>query len=225
VGLAGSFGRVSLGRGLAPNFLPTVLTNPFGDSFTVSPLVLHANMTTAAWGTDSLTTASNTGWSNQILYSTPSFGGLKANVHYQFGEQTSSGNKGKKNVGLNLMYSGGPLSLTAFYERAQINNPVSLAVMPTKSNWMVGGSYDFSVAKLYATYGQAKINAQDRENTTYSLGLDIPSAARLAPSRQRLHAPSRKWATSAAHAPPSAWATTISCPSAPMSMPWPCMTA
>jgi predicted porin len=105
VGLAGSFGRVSLGRGLAPNFLPTVLTNPFGDSFTVSPLVLHANMTTAAWGADSLTTASNTGWSNQILYSTPSFGGLKANVHYQFGEQTSSGNKGKKNVGLNLMYS------------------------------------------------------------------------------------------------------------------------
>ena len=174
VGLAGSFGRVSLGRGLAPNFLPTVLTNPFGDSFTVSPLVLHANMTTSAWGADSLTTASNTGWSNQILYSTPSFGGLKANVHYQFGEQTSSGNKGKKNVGLNLMYSGGPLSLTAFYERAQINNPVSLAVMPTKSNWMLGGSYDFSVAKLYATYGQAKISAQDRENTTYSLGLDIP---------------------------------------------------
>jgi predicted porin len=146
-------------------------------------------------------------------------------VHYQFGEQTSSGNKGKKNVGLNLMYFGGPLSLTAFYERAQINNPVSLAVMPTKSNWMVGGSYDFSVAKLYATYGQAKINAQDRENTTYSLGLDVPVSGTAGTIKAAAARTSRKWATSAAHAPPSAWATTISCPSAPMSTPWPCMTA
>ncbi|QXZ10243.1 porin [Comamonas sp. Y33R10-2] len=175
VGLSGGFGRVSLGRGLAPNFLPTVMTNPFGDSFTVSPLVLHANMNAPGWSANNQTTASNTGWSNQILYSTPSFGGLKANVHYQLGEQSSSGNKGKKNVGLNLMYSGGPLSLTAFYERAQISNPVAPAiVIPTKSNWMLGGSYDFSVVKLYATYGQAKINDQKRENTTYSLGLDVP---------------------------------------------------
>jgi predicted porin len=53
-------------------------------------------------------------------------------VHYQFGEQTTSATRARKNVGLNLMYSGGPLSLTAFYERAQISNPVSLAVMLTQ---------------------------------------------------------------------------------------------
>jgi hypothetical protein len=35
----GGFGTVRLGRGMAPNFLPTILTNPFGDSFTISPLV------------------------------------------------------------------------------------------------------------------------------------------------------------------------------------------
>src|SRR2546429_3166954 len=35
------FRSVRLGRGMAPNFLPTILTNPFGDSFTISPLVLH----------------------------------------------------------------------------------------------------------------------------------------------------------------------------------------
>lgn len=45
----------------------------------------------------------------------------------------------------------------AFYERAQISNPVSLAVMPTKTDWMLGGTYNFEVAKLYATYGQAKV--------------------------------------------------------------------
>ncbi|MFD2271552.1 porin [Undibacterium arcticum] len=33
VGLAGSFGAVSVGRGLAPNFLSSVIFNPFGNSF------------------------------------------------------------------------------------------------------------------------------------------------------------------------------------------------
>ena len=174
VGLSGGFGRVSLGRGMAPNFLPTILTNPYGDSFTVSPLVLHANMSTAGWASGNLTTASDTGWSNQITYSTPSFGGLKANVHYQFGEKTTAGDKSKSNAGVNLLYFGGPVSLVAFYERAQISNPVSLAVMPTKSNWMLGGTYDFKLAKLYATYGQSKVKDLDRKNTTYSLGLDVP---------------------------------------------------
>ena len=174
VGLSGGFGRVGLGRGMAPNFLPTILSNPFGDSFVVSPLVLHANMTTGGWGTQQLTTGTDTGWSNQIVYSTPSFGGLKANVHYQFGEQTEQGKRGKKNVGANVLYGAGPLGLSAFYERVQIAKPAGTEVQDTKTDWMIGGTYDFSVVKLYGTYGQAKIKAQDVKNTTYSLGLDVP---------------------------------------------------
>ena len=175
VGLSGSFGRVGLGRDKAPNFLPTILTNPFGDSFVISPLVLHANVPNFAPGALwTGTTPSDTGWSNQIVYSTPSFGGLKANVNYQFGEKTAQGEKGKKNVGANVMYGAGPLSLVAFYERAQIANPATLSVMPTKTDWMLGGTYDFKVVKLYGTYGQAKVKDQDLKNTTYSLGLDVP---------------------------------------------------
>ena len=180
VGLSGSFGRVGLGRGMAPNFLPTILTNPFGDSFTVSPLVLHANVPnfSAGWTNAQVTTGTDTGWSNQIVYSTPDFSGLKANVHYQFGEQSASGQRGKKNVGANVLYGAGPLNLTAFYERVQIAGAQGLTVQDTKSDWMVGGSYNFNVVKLYGTYGQAKVKAQtlpvDIKNTTYSLGLDVP---------------------------------------------------
>lgn len=174
IGLNGSFGRIGLGRDKAPNFLPTILTNPFGDSFTISPLVLHANTPTAAWGGARLTTPADTGWSNMLVYTTPNFGGLTANVYYQFGEQSTPGNKNKKNVGVNALYSSGPLSLTAFYERDQITNPGSGTVMPTKSDWMVGGSYNFDIVKLYATYGQAKVKDLDSKSKTYSLGLDIP---------------------------------------------------
>ena len=95
VGLSGNFGRVGLGRDKAPNFLPTILLNPFGDSFTVSPLVLHANMSTVGWPAGNLTTPADTGWSNQITYTTPSgwqcrdrllFGEkyLKENMEYEF---------------------------------------------------------------------------------------------------------------------------------------------
>ena len=180
VGLSGSFGRVGLGRDKAPNFLPTILSNPFGDSFVVSPLVLHANVPNfaAGWTNTQTTTGTDTGWSNQIIYSTPSFGGLKANVHYQFGEQTAQGKRGKKNVGANVLYGAGPLSLVAFYERVQIAKPTGIDVQDTKTDWMVGGNYNFNVVKLYGTYGQAKIKAQtlpvDVKNTTYSLGLDVP---------------------------------------------------
>ena len=177
VGLSGGFGRVSLGRGMAPNFLPTILTNPFGDSFTVSPLVLHANVPNVPAGWFNTTTPADTGWSNQITYSTPDFGGLKANLHYQFGEQSAAGQRGKKNIGLNVMYFTGPLSLVAFYERAQIDNPaLPLKVINTKTDWMVGGTYDFQVVKLYGTYGQSKNKdvPVSNKNTTYSLGLDVP---------------------------------------------------
>ena len=178
VSLSGAFGTVKLGRSMAPNFLPTILFNPYGDSFTVSPLVLHANM---GWGDKEnhalKTTAADTGWSNQITYSTPSFGGLSANLHYQFGEQ--GGDKSsKKNVGANVMYFQGPLGLTAFYERAQIANPSLDVLANTKQNWMLGGSYDFSVAKLYATYGQSEKKdttlANKYDAKTTSLGVDVP---------------------------------------------------
>ncbi|MBO1996801.1 porin [Staphylococcus epidermidis] len=137
MGLSGSFGRVGLGRGMAPNFLPTILTNPFGDSFTISPLVLHANMSTGGWNKDiNGTTGTDTGWSNQIVYSTPNMGGLKANVHYQFGEQTAAGQRGKR-MGVNALYGAGPLSLAAFYERVQISGP-GLQVQDSKTDWMLG---------------------------------------------------------------------------------------
>ncbi len=171
IALSGGFGTLRLGRSMAPNFLPTILANPFGDSFTVSPLVLHANIFTPAWGPDNLTTPVDTGWSNQVTYSTPSMGGLQANLHYQFGEQAGQSSKG--NVGVNVMYDGGPLTLLGFYEHAEIDNQLA-PMLATKTDWMLGGSYDFNVVKAYATYGQAEVDATNFEGRTLSLGLEMP---------------------------------------------------
>lgn len=175
VSLSGNFGTLKLGRSMAPNFLPTILFNPFGDSFTVSPLVLHANMSFVPAGNS---TVVDTGWSNQITYSTPVFAGLKANLHYQFGEQ--AGKTSANNVGANLMYNNGPLALTAFYEQADILGTPSNPTYTNgnqNENWMLGGAYDFGVAKLYATYGESEkevASVQSFDQKTFSLGLDVP---------------------------------------------------
>ena len=177
VGLGGGFGTLRLGRWMAPNFLPTILFNPFGDSFAFSPLVLHANVPLFNGTGWTGTTPADTGWSSQLAYTTPDFGGLTATLQYQFGDG-AIGN-GKRNLGANLVYMSGPLGLTAFYERAQLTNPVAapFADGSRRTNWMVGGFYDFAVVKLFATYGQAKNNVTDAKAKTASLGASVPLGA------------------------------------------------
>jgi predicted porin len=188
VGLSGSLGSLTLGRMQAPNLLPTFLFNPFGDSFTFSPLVVHYNVplfnkeprfNNTGW---SSAVAGDTGWSNQIKYTTPSFGGLTANLHYQFGE--AAGDSSKNNVGINLLYFSGPLSLTAFYHDVEVSNPLDISAVRSfagltaarQQMWMLGGAYDVNVAKLFATYAKTSHNV-DFEDTTGSLGASVPMGA------------------------------------------------
>jgi predicted porin len=170
----GRLRSAAAGSHFGPNFLPSVFANPFGDSFEVSPLILHENVSFYNGGVNYSTTPSDTGWSNQIRYTTPDIGGLTINVAYQFGEVATANSK--KNVGVNATYRTGGLMLTGFYERAQVNNPgAGLLADGTKQNWMLGSSYDFGVVKLYGTYGQSKTKDNDNyEGKTASLGLDIP---------------------------------------------------
>ncbi|MBY0465153.1 MAG: porin, partial [Burkholderiales bacterium] len=164
-------GTVLAGRGLAPNFVPTVAFNPIGDSFTFSPLVLHNNVTKSGFPRAN---PSDTGWSSQVVYTTPDISGLKANVHYQL-----AGVAGKKDVGANLMYFSGPIGLTAYYERDQLTNPTVAAFADgsTKTVWMLGGSYDAGVVKGFATYGESKTNLTATKQTTYSLGASVPTGS------------------------------------------------
>jgi predicted porin len=190
VGLTGNFGAISLGRDLAPHFLPTILFNPFGDSYTFAPLILHADVplfNASGWTN---TFQGDTGWSNEIIYSTPNFNGFSANVHYQFGEV--AGDNSKNNKGINFLYFNGPLALTGFYHNVKVNNPTNTPVgnvqpggnIPLATGrfaaeqkaWMLGGTYDFAVAKLFLTYGQTSHDI-DFNDKTWSLGTSVPMGA------------------------------------------------
>jgi predicted porin len=177
VSLSGGYGTLTLGRSKAPNFLPTVIFNPLGDSYTFSPLVLHSSVGLFNGTGWKATVPADTGWSNQITYSTPTFGGLKANLHYQFGEQAAAADQAKHNVGLNVFYASGPVGLTAYWERDEINNPAS-SNLPiatgTQQNWMVGGTYDAGVVKAFATVGKSFNTVDSVNKQTTSLGISAP---------------------------------------------------
>lgn len=180
VGLSGRFGAVSLGRASAPNTFPILRFNPFGNAPTFSPLALHLNipLLNASRWINSL--AGDTGWSNQIRYTTPNVNNLTVNLHYQFGEAASNN---KNNVGADLLYMGRPLSLTAFFHRVEVNNPIDMPVGFVKSvagrravrqtAWFIGASYDFKYAKLFGTYDQTAHDI-DLHDKTRSIGVTIP---------------------------------------------------
>lgn len=181
VSLSSDLGTLTLGRGKAPNFLPTIMFNPMGDSYTFSPLVLHSSVPVGSYGAYRWTgtVPADTGWSNQITYSTPTFGGLKGNLHYQLGEQGTGANESAHNIGFNVFYGAGPLSLTAFWERDEISNPFTPnnPLASTHYNWMLGGSYDLGVVKAFATTGKSYTASNSVDKQTYSLGVSAPVGA------------------------------------------------
>ena len=134
--------------------------------------MLHANVPLFNGTGWTGTTPADTGWSSQIAYTTPSFGGLRGTLQYQFRDGAASG----KNWGGNLIYMNGPLGLTAFYERAQMSNPVAanFADGSVRTDWMLGGFYDFQVVKLFLTYGQAKNDVSNAKLKTAQLGASVP---------------------------------------------------
>ena len=205
VGLAGNFGRVSLGRDLAPNFVPSISLNPFGGSFAFAPLLVHTQASSGFYKSQkwAATEAGDTGWSNEIMVVTPNIGGMTASFFYQLGEQ--AGNNSKNNLGVNAMYKNGPLNLGAYYQRVKVNNPVDVvagdskvfsflpyntqtgAVYPLTSarqqdTWFIGGAYDFTLVKLFATYQQSDNKLPDGpDNTRFKLKSDTLQLGASAP--------------------------------------------
>lgn len=150
VGLESPYGTLRGGRVTAPLYLPMVFTNAFGGSFVFSP----ANFHTYA-GADRSSLVGDSGWSDSLMYTAPSVGGVTANVVYAFGEQ--EGDSGENRMGVNAVYRAGDLvvaaaghvvdlSTTGFYQGAAPADP------GTQYAGLLGTSYDFGVLSAYAQY-------------------------------------------------------------------------
>jgi len=176
VSLSGGFGTLKLGRQGPPLFVSTLLFNAFGDSFGYSPSIRQ--WYNAPYGTPLI---GDSGWSNAIGYSLPSYGGLSANVLVSAGEGSAT-SKGK-NVGANVLYFGGPVALTAAWQNVKTQGVggQAIATFPGFADqiaYQFGGSFDAGVVKLFAQYGKIKTEATKNVNTTnYNFGAKVPLGA------------------------------------------------
>ncbi len=159
VGLSGGFGSVNLGRNTTSLFVNSLAFNAFGDSFGFSPTIRHYFT--------SGTTTGDTAWNDSIKYNSPKFGGASFTVQTALGE----GNGGS-NTGVSGQYSGGPLALGVAWQKVEKG-----LVEKDTTTWQIGGSYDASVAKVFAQYGVVDNDTTGNSYKILGLGTSIPVGA------------------------------------------------
>lgn len=167
VGLSGNFGAVALGRQYDPIFVSLDSIDPFG--------------TGLEGATTNLMSGGNVRTNNAVTYSTPTTGGFSATVLYGAGEQAGNSTAGRT-VGLSGTYENGPIAITAAYDKI---NQV-LTTNGSQKLFLVGGTYNFGVAKLHVGYETDKSDRIGTATTTTAraksardvlLGVSVPVGA------------------------------------------------
>jgi len=183
VGLQSNFGTVSLGRQYTAYDNLQAATNQNYDAFTFNARNGSgaSNGGVAANGIQDYTSRAN----NSIAYTSPSFGGFSGAVVYSFGENKNApatttpafaGNvngDATDNASVHIKYANGPILVGYAYQQEKL---LAVAGAQDKNKYnLVGGSYDFGVAKLTASYNTVKNNVlKDKEG---QIGVSVPFGA------------------------------------------------
>jgi predicted porin len=109
---------------------------------------------------------------NSVAYTSPAFSGFSGKVLYGFGENKNTpvvGNSSTDIASLHLKYANGPLLVGYAYQQEK-------QTLGDKNKYnLIGGTYDFGVAKLVGSYHQIKNNTtKDKE---YQVGVVVPFGA------------------------------------------------
>ena len=156
------YGTVNLGRNTTPLFIATINFNPFGDSFGLSPAVRHYFTSGTATG--------DSAWNDSIVYSSPSFGGLRVGAAVT----TDTNGAGGRNVGANVGYAAGPLAAAFVYQ--DVEKDGATAVQDTRT-WQLSGSYALAVAKLFAQVGNVDNKSTGNSFDIIGFGASVPVGA------------------------------------------------
>lgn len=179
VGLEGDFGSTTLGRTTNQFFVSTLIFNAFGDAFGYSPSIRQVLIPSAVHP-EMLPFLGDTGWSNSVLYSSPSLGGFSVNLQGALGEASTS--TAGNSAGANVMYSGGPFAATVAYQQVKHGLGGALPIQSTgfesQNSLQVGASYDFGAVKLFGQYSVVKTEATvETKSTIYGFGAAVPLGA------------------------------------------------
>ena len=162
IGLAGDFGTVKLGNQESLFKTAQIAYNAFGSSAQLSTVTNLGGLL----GTDLFGS-----WNNTIGYESNNFGGLTFAAQHSARENSSGAYNGGATAA-SVNYSAGALGLSAVY--GDVRSTTNAAVTDRQRAWLLGASYDFSVVKAFAQYGQVKSEAADETAKTWQLGAIVP---------------------------------------------------
>lgn len=178
VGLSGNFGTVNAGYLQTTGYYWAAKFNPVEGS-SVSPLnnVVKGGgfLISAASGYNRL--------SHAIGYNSPNFSGVTIGANYSagVGDVTNIGHADNVATGLkttaymlSVNWEGGPAAAGFVYTKSTND---STPIVPTASEYALGGSYDFGVAKAFATYqsNTPSGTANDTASKAYSVSATAPA--------------------------------------------------
>lgn len=181
-GLSGAFGTVSLGRQYSAYDGLHGAVNQNYDAATFNAASGGAIGGVSANGLRDYTSRVD----NSVAYTSPSFSGFSGQVVYGFGENKNTvlpgvSNKATDNASIALTYANGPITAGVAYQEEKtaavaVPATVPATVAQDKLKYsLIGGSYDFGVAKLLGSYNTAKNGStKDKEG---QIGVVVPFGA------------------------------------------------
>jgi predicted porin len=168
VGLSGGFGAVKLGRQLTPIFVAQDTVDPMGTGLTGGGSGMAAVFNPYGLRMD-----------NTANYSF-SAGAFSGEVAYGFGE-TAGSTSANRQFGLGGSYVNGPITAVVAYHNAQdaaATAATGLAGLDDAKTLLLGGAFDFRVAKLHAAYGDNRgdfaVGGTAIRSRDYMLGVSAP---------------------------------------------------
>ncbi|MCE1170288.1 MAG: porin [Azovibrio sp.] len=184
VGLTGGFGTVIAGRLYTPHYSFLSAIDPFkagtvGQYRNVFGGVDSGINDFAADNGENLFDPTRV--DNAVAYVSPSFSGFNVTAAYSnnaIGQEAAKGNKGDNTVFAVLpRYTNGPIDVALSYHKIDLFNDTANDNQDI-TNWAIGGTYDFGVAKLAAFYDSNKWDdysaAGDLKLKSWMLGVTVP---------------------------------------------------
>ncbi len=153
-GLSSNFGTITIGRQYTPFF--HIKRNADAFNMGLSPTINNIYAIIIPGGVDR--------FDNAIFYNSPNLSGLTFGAVYSAGNENNTDDfldKAGRAWSLMAQYNNGGLWVGGAYNNMRGQDPLkqqfTLATDVAKTDaWMLGASYDFTVAKIYGSYGQGK---------------------------------------------------------------------
>lgn len=186
VGLQGGAGTLRLGRMSSPNFLLAIRLNPYAESTSFGPYLLHTYVggqpLEAAVASGGPAAVSDSGYSNALTYTSPRWRGLQGAASYSLGEVANSDSANGR-FSYSLTYESGALFAGLSGERVHAPTMPAPPAVPAanqksqQNTTQFGLSYDFGAVKAFASHSRTDTDLpapRSRHFRTSQLGASMP---------------------------------------------------